>query len=125
MLPGAHYGDPEFSWKYVVAPGGIGFLSAGAWAAYEGDLFVGAARDTLGRSPVPLPPDRRPPHDRRGRPAARGPRGRQPAQVRLTESESLVFGRDFGIVTDIQTGPNGNLYVVSLYNGAVYEIYRR
>jgi hypothetical protein len=32
----------------------------------------------------------------------------------MTESESLLFGKNFGIVTDIQTGPNGNLFVVSL-----------
>jgi hypothetical protein len=41
-----------------------------------------------------------------------------------TESESLIFGTDFGVGTDVRTGPNGNLYVVSLSNGAVYEIYR-
>lgn len=41
----------------------------------------------------------------------------------MTESESLVIGRDFGIITDIQTGPNGNLFVVSLDKGTVYEIY--
>ena len=39
-----------------------------------------------------------------------------------TESESLLIGKDFGITTDIQSGPNGNLFVVSLSNGAVYEI---
>ena len=43
----------------------------------------------------------------------------------ITESESLLFGTGFGVVTDIQTGPNGNLYVVSLSDGAVYEIFRR
>jgi hypothetical protein len=43
----------------------------------------------------------------------------------MTESESLVFGTDFGIVTDIETGPNGNLFVVSLDHGAIYEISRR
>jgi hypothetical protein len=42
----------------------------------------------------------------------------------ITESESLLIGQNFGIVTDIDTGPNGNLFVVSLTNGAVYEIYR-
>jgi hypothetical protein len=42
----------------------------------------------------------------------------------LTESESLLFGRNFGVVTDIQTGPNGNLYTVSLSDGAVCEIFR-
>ena len=46
------------------------------------------------------------------------------AKFDLTESESLLIGTDFGIATDIQTGPNGNLYVVSLSNGAIYEIFR-
>ena len=41
----------------------------------------------------------------------------------ITESESLLFGRDFGVTTDIQTGPNGNLFLVSLSDGAVYEIF--
>jgi len=40
----------------------------------------------------------------------------------ITESETLLIGRDFGITTDIETGPNGDLFVVSLGNGAVYEI---
>ena len=43
----------------------------------------------------------------------------------ITESESLLFGRNFGVGTDIHQGPNGHLYVVSLSNGAVYEIFRR
>jgi hypothetical protein len=43
----------------------------------------------------------------------------------LTESESLLFGRNFGVGTDVQTGPDGHLYVVSLSKGAVYEIHRR
>jgi hypothetical protein len=35
----------------------------------------------------------------------------------------LLFGRNFGIGTDVQTGPNGNLFVVSLSDGAVYEVF--
>jgi len=42
----------------------------------------------------------------------------------ITESESLLFGRNFGVGTDIQTGPNGNLYVVSLSDNVIYEIFR-
>jgi hypothetical protein len=42
----------------------------------------------------------------------------------ITESESLLFGTNFGVVTDVQTGPNGNLFVVSLSDGAIYEIFR-
>lgn len=40
----------------------------------------------------------------------------------MTESESLLAGAGFGVVTDIETGPDGHLCVVSLSQGAVYEI---
>jgi hypothetical protein len=42
----------------------------------------------------------------------------------LTESESLLIGTDFGVTTDIETGPNGNLFVASISDGAIYEISR-
>lgn len=41
-----------------------------------------------------------------------------------TESEELLFGSGFGVATDIQTGPNGSVFIVSLTNGAIYEIFR-
>ena len=53
------------------------------------------------------------------------PTNRPPTPVAFVESESLLFGRNFGVATDIQTGPNGNLFVVSLSDGAIYEISRR
>jgi hypothetical protein len=37
-------------------------------------------------------------------------------------STSLVAGKNFGIVTDIVTGPDGNLHSTSLSNGRVYMI---
>jgi hypothetical protein len=43
----------------------------------------------------------------------------------IAESESLLFGSGFGVGTDIETGPNGNLFVVPLSQGVVYEIFRR
>ncbi len=48
MLPGAQYLDPEFSWKYALAPSPIGFVRGrGLGPQFEGDLFVGASRTTL------------------------------------------------------------------------------
>ena len=41
------------------------------------------------------------------------------------QSESLLIGRNFGVGTDMHTGPNGNLFVVSLSNGAICEIRAR
>ena len=47
-LPGSHYSDPEFSWKWEVAPGGIGFQDGRALGPqYDGDLFMGAATPIL------------------------------------------------------------------------------
>jgi hypothetical protein len=41
-----------------------------------------------------------------------------------TESDEFRFGANFGTATDIQTGPDGDLYVVSLSRGSVFEVYR-
>jgi aldose sugar dehydrogenase len=43
----------------------------------------------------------------------------------VTESESLLIGTGFGVVTDIQTGLDGMLYLVSLDQGSVYQISAR
>jgi glucose/arabinose dehydrogenase len=126
MVPGAHYNDPEFSWKWAVAPAAIGFLDGRALGPqYDGDLFVGAARTTLDGGylfHLNLTGNRR-------MIGVDDPRledrvADNTAKFDATESESLRFGRDFGIGTDIQTSPSGTLYVVSLSNGAVYEIFR-
>ena len=48
-IAGSHYSDPEFSWKHVIAPAGIGFADGdGLGKQFEGDLFVGR-RCTTGR----------------------------------------------------------------------------
>jgi glucose/arabinose dehydrogenase len=126
MLPGAHYQDPEFSWKFEVAPAGIGFLSGrGLGPQYDGDLFMGAARPTLAGGHLfrfNLTGNRR-------KIGVDDPRledrvADNNAKFDITESESLLFGTNFGIGTDIHTGPNGNLFLVSNTHGNVYEIFR-
>jgi glucose/arabinose dehydrogenase len=127
MLPGAHYSEPEFSWRWAVAPAGIGFLRGRALGPqYDGDLFVGAARTTLENGYLfrfNLTGNRR-------KIGVDDPRledrvADNNAKFDITESESLLAGRNFGVGTDVQTGPNGNLFVVSLSNGAVFEVFRR
>ncbi len=127
MLPGAHYSDPEFSWKFDVAPAGIGFITGRALGPhYEGDLFMGASRTFLEGGQL----FRFSLTGNRMKIGVKGPGLKDRVADNLckfdvTESESLLIGRDFGIGTDIQTGPNGNLFVVSLSNGAIYEILHR
>jgi glucose/arabinose dehydrogenase len=126
MLPGAHYSAPEFSWKFEVAPAGIGFLESPALGPqYKNDLFVGAARVFLEGGHLfhfNLTGNRR-------QVAVDDPRLEDRVADNLhkweiTESESVLFGRNFGIGTDVLTGPNGNLFVVSLSDGVVYEVFR-
>ena len=127
MLPGAHYDDPEFSWKWAIAPAAIGFLRGTALGAdYANDLFVGASRTTLLGGyllRLDLSSDRQSISSSDARLADKV--ADNTAKFDIGESESLRFGSGFGVGTDIQTGPNGNLFVVSLSNGAVYEISRR
>jgi hypothetical protein len=126
-LKGSTYTDPEFSWKYAVAPGGIGFLSSSALGdQYMGDLFVGAATTNLDGGYLfrfELNPDRMSFHFTD--PKLFDQVADNPDKFTINESESLLFGTGFGIGTDIETGPNGNLYVVSLDQGAVYEIFKK
>ena len=127
QLPGSHYTEPEFSWKYAVAPSPIGFGGAGLGLQYAGDLFVGASRTTLLGGYLmrfDMSADRKSLATTDSRLADKVADNAD--KFDLAESESLVVGRDFGITTDIRVEPSkGNLYVVSLSNGAVYEIYGR
>jgi glucose/arabinose dehydrogenase len=122
VLPGSRYTDPEFAWKFAVPPAAIGFLDGDELGdEYEGNLFVGAATTrtegghlfrfklTKDRLHLDVPSKVAENEDKH----------------KLTGSEHLLFGRNFGIGTAIVTGPNGNLFVVSLTKGAIYEIYRR
>lgn len=135
MLPGAVYVDPELSWRYEIGPAGAEFVRGSALGdAYEGTLWTGSARSFeqaggLGGSlyRFQLTPDRL--HLDLGadprladQVADNLPR---PAKFDPTESESLVVGRGFGATPDIVQGPDGNLYVVSITDGAIYRISRR
>lgn len=121
---GAHYVEPQFSWKYALAPSPIGFVNGNALGTeYNGSLFVGASRTTLfggflfrfklstDRSSLAFDDAR-----------LQDKVADNLDKFDVTESESILIGKNFGISTDIQTGPDGNLYVVSLSNGAVYRI---
>jgi glucose/arabinose dehydrogenase len=127
MLPGAQYSAPEFSWKFEVSPGGIGFVDgSGLGPQFNGDLFMGGARNFLEGGHLF--------HfnltGNRARIGVDDPRLEDRVadnnhKFDITESESLLIGRDFGVVTDIETGPNGNLFLVSLDQGEIHEISRR
>jgi glucose/arabinose dehydrogenase len=126
-LPGSEFSDPEMAWKYEVAPGGIDFLSTKELGKeYKGDLFVGSARGSLrggnlfrlkiseNRKKVEV-------DDKRLKDRVADNLGK----YEITESESLLFGENFGVTPDVRESPDGTLYVVSNTQGTVYEIRRK
>ena len=123
VLPGSHYEDPEFSWKWAIAPAGIGFAGSGLGAQHAGSLFVGAARTFLaGGYLLEFKFDQSRRHFAFSEPGLKDKIDDNDYKFDEGQSEDLIAGENFGIGTNVVTGPDGNLYVTSLTNGAVYVI---
>ena len=99
LLPGARYSRPEMAWKFEVAPGAIQFVEGkGLGKRYENDLIMGGARPFLEGGHLfhfDLTRNRR-------AIAVADPRladrvADNVAKFEITESESLLFGRNFGV----------------------------
>jgi uncharacterized protein (TIGR03118 family) len=137
MLPGAHYNTPVFSVRAEFPPAGLGFLTSSALGPqYQNLLFEGGARDLATSGGQEL-------HDgalfvfnlnsdRTGLDFGGDPNVRTTDNVfensrdfDLNGDTSFLLGEGFGIGTDIVTGPNGDLYVVSETKGLVLEIYSK
>jgi glucose/arabinose dehydrogenase len=127
VLPGATYSDPQFSWRFEVAPGGMNFLRGNALGPqFEGDLFMGAGTPNLAGGYLfhfNLTGNRR--SIGVDDPRLEDRVADNLAKHEVTESESLLIGRDFGVTTDIETSPDGTLFIVSLTRGTIYEVFRR
>jgi glucose/arabinose dehydrogenase len=127
LAPALLPSDPEFSWKNVVPPAALGFVSGGALGPdYEGDLIVGSAvaraanaghlyrfRLNFGRTKFVFDDPRL--QDKVADNTA--------LDDFVTEGDEILFGTNFGIVTDIQTGPDGAVYLVGPA-GSIRKIFR-
>jgi glucose/arabinose dehydrogenase len=135
MLPGAFYHDPEFSWRFEIGPAGTTFVNGNALGPeYNGTLWIGSARSfqqvggnggslyrlrlTADRLNVDVSADARlADHVADNLFRAQKFDG--------TESETLQIGTGFGTATDIEQGPDGALYVVSITDQVIYRISRK
>ena len=104
-LPGSHFRNPEFSWKNVVPPAALGFVDGtGLGMEYDGDLIVGSA---VARAANPGHLYRFRLNGGRDRLVFDDPRLKDRVADNLarddfaTEGEEILFGTDFGIVTDV------------------------
>jgi glucose/arabinose dehydrogenase len=107
------YSDPQFVWRQTTGPTALQFLrSTNLGAQYENTIFVGDV-NTGNLYNFKLNPDRT-------SLLLQGPLSDRTADT-PEEEQSLVFGTGFGVITDIKTGPDGNLYVLG-FDGTIYRI---
>jgi aldose sugar dehydrogenase len=112
------YSEPEFSWIPTVAPTGLVFFDSNNYGPdYNDTIFVGDAntgtlynfRLNENRTGLQLEGELR-----------------DKIANNIKEIEKITFTSGFGRITDIDIGPDGNLYVLSSENGlAVYKIVRK
>jgi len=116
-LPGSMYRDPKFSWGWdAVGVTSLGFQTSSKLGdQYLHDMFVGDTnegylyhfelneqRDGLQFTTSGLATDL--------------------VADSEQELEEVIFGQGFGTITDIETGPDGWLYICSYSQGAIYRI---
>ena len=106
---GSEYSDPEFSWKNSVGVTGIEFLKSNKLGdEYQNDLFIGDVRGRLYHFELN--------EDRNGF-DFKDPLLQDLKADTQAETESIIFGKNLGVITDIKTGPDGFLYILSLVKG--------
>lgn len=114
MFEGSHFRDPAFSWRDSVGVTDIEFLASDRLGEkYENNAFVGDINSgnlyffelNEQRDGFVLP----------------GALSDSVADS-AAEVSAVRFGSGFAGITDIETGPDGNLYVLSYLEGKIYRI---
>ncbi len=110
------YRDPEFVWRDTVAPTSILFFdSDNLGTKYKDTLFVGSVKNgtifnfELDKTRTHL--------------VLSGPLQDRVAETN-NETGGVIFGNNFGVITDLETGPDHNLYVLSNYKheGTIFKL---
>ncbi|TRZ70450.1 MAG: hypothetical protein D4R96_01415 [Nitrosopumilaceae archaeon] len=107
------YSNPEFVWKKTVCPTGIAFSTSEKFAQTD-KVFVGDCNNgNIYRFKL---------NEQRTGFVFNSP-DLQDNTLNIGESnEEILFGTNFGAITDVEEGPDGFLYIVSLSNGKIYRI---
>jgi aldose sugar dehydrogenase len=113
------YSPPEFIWKQTVGPTAIKFLNSDKLGEkYENDVFVGDVNNGyLYHFDL---------NNNRSELSLKGPLEDKIANnpVELAKA-GVIFGKGFGVITDIQISPyDGYMYILS-HAGTIYRIHSR
>lgn len=108
------YHDPQFTWMQPVAPTGIAFVNSPQFEKYKNSVFVGDCNNgNLYKFEL---------NSNRDGFVFKSPQLSHNVVQRGASMNEIVFGTDFGCITNIVAGPDGLLYIVSLSDGMIYRI---
>jgi len=107
---GSKYSDPEFSWNKTIGITAIEFLESKQLGDdYQFDAFVGDVHGRLYHFEL---------NDNRDKFIFSDPLLQDLVAHTEQEAESIILGKNLGLITDIKTGPDGYLYVLSLVSAS-------
>jgi aldose sugar dehydrogenase len=110
------YRDPEFDWFDTVAPTSVLFFNSDKMGdQYENDLFIGSVKNgTLYHFEL---------SEDRSQLDIDGPLADKIAD-NSSELQEVTFASKLGIITDLEVGPDGYLYVLAEYrrDGTIFRI---
>lgn len=110
------YSSPELTWDQTIAPTSIAFLnSSNLGKQYENDMFVGTAKNILLNFDLK--------GENRSELALNGSLADKVADS-TDELEDVTFAENLGIITDVEVGPDGNLYVLTGVREIEGKLYR-
>src|ERR687898_207952 len=109
------YSEPEFEWRTTLGPTALLFLHSDRLGSqYQNDIFVGSiVTGNIYRFDL---------NEDRTQLVLTGELEDKIAEIRETGTEDIVFGEGFAGVSDLEVGPDGYLYVVSLGQGKIFRI---
>jgi len=108
------YSDPEFTWNYPVGVTAIEFFNSSAYGEeYRNDMFVATFNDGLIYN-FNLDKDRK----------NLDLNGKLTDKIANNDDElsDIIFAKNLSSITDLETGPDGFLYVVSPSKGTIWRI---
>lgn len=111
---GYTYHDPQFTWWRTVAPTGLAFAKSQEYGKYQNNLFVGDCNNgNIYRFEL---------NQKRDGFVFNSPQLQDKVVNTGDSMDEIIFGTGFGCVSDVITGPDGLLYIVSLTDGTIYRI---
>lgn len=124
LLNGSHYSDPEFSWRVPVGVTDIEFLESSHFGNdLENNIFVGDINNgnvylfkvNSNRTGIDL---------QKSIFTSEKEKGLQDLVAdNKNELEKIIFAKNFeGRITDIETGTDGSLYILTYFDGRIYKI---